>query len=137
MEEAEPVFVALGSNVGERELYLATARTALAALSGTEIIAMTDIEETEPIGPEGQDSYLNQMVVLRTTLEPEQLLRELQRIERENGRVRGERWGPRTLDLDIVRFGNRRLHSPALVLPHPELPNRSFWRRQLAQLANR
>ena len=131
---AEIAYVALGSNTGDRDGYLAAARAAIAALDGTRIIAASEIEETEPIGPPGQERYLNQMLAIETRLEPEALLLELQRIELENDRVRGARWAERTLDLDIVRYGDRRISTAGLVVPHPELPNRDFWQRELAQV---
>jgi 2-amino-4-hydroxy-6-hydroxymethyldihydropteridine diphosphokinase len=81
-----------------------------------------------------QSPYLNQMVLLETGLEPRALLEALQQIELNQGRQREERWGPRTLDLDIVRFGNRRVTERDLIIPHPELSNRDFWRRELAEL---
>ncbi len=130
----ETAYVALGSNLGDRAGYLAAARGALAALPDTQLVAVSDIEETAPLGPVGQPSYLNQMVALKTTLEPIELLERLHEIERANGRVRTIRWGPRTLDLDIVRFGDRQVEVPGLVLPHPELPNRVFWRREMEQI---
>lgn len=132
---AEIAYVALGSNRGDRESYLAAARAAIAALEGTRILAASEIEETEPIGPAGQERYLNQMLAIETRLEPEALLRELQRIELDNDRLRGVRWGERTLDLDIVRYGERRISTADLVVPHPELPNREFWQRELAQVS--
>jgi 2-amino-4-hydroxy-6-hydroxymethyldihydropteridine diphosphokinase len=94
------------------------------------------IEETAPLGPVPQGAYLNQMVLLETTLEPAELLDLLHAIESERGRERraGVRWGPRTLDLDIVRFGDRVVREPGLVIPHPEVPNRPFWQRELAEL---
>jgi 2-amino-4-hydroxy-6-hydroxymethyldihydropteridine diphosphokinase len=131
------VYVALGSNLGDRDQHLAQARTALANLPGTSVVAATDVEETVPIGPPGQGPYLNQMVALRTTLDPTTLLHHLQAIERAEGRLRRERWGPRTLDLDIVSFGDRRINQPDLIVPHPELPHRDFWRREISQLVIR
>jgi 2-amino-4-hydroxy-6-hydroxymethyldihydropteridine diphosphokinase len=74
------------------------------------------------------------MVLLETGLEPRALLQACQDIERMEGRQRGERWGPRTLDLDIVQFGARRVSDTDLIIPHPELSNRDFWRRELAEL---
>ena len=130
----EQAFVALGSNVGDREAHLTRARERLAALPGTTLVAATAIEETEPIGPVPQGPFLNQMILIRTTLKPHDLLRHCLAIERAAGRVRGERWGPRTLDLDIVRFGERAVEAPGLVVPHPELPHRPFWLRELAEL---
>jgi 2-amino-4-hydroxy-6-hydroxymethyldihydropteridine diphosphokinase len=130
----EQVFVALGSNVGDRAAHLAAARAALERLDDTRLVAASAIEETVPLAGMRQPPYLNQMVLLETRLDPHRLLAALQAIERERGRVRGERWGPRTLDLDIVRFGERRIDDPDLVVPHPELPNRDFWQRELSEL---
>ena len=81
-----------------------------------------------------QPPYLNQMVLLQTGLEPRALLEACQTIERQEGRKRTELWGPRTLDLDIVLFGARRVSDSDLIIPHPELPNRDFWRREMAEL---
>ena len=131
----EPVFVALGSNLGDRDGHLTAAREALAQLPGTRLVAASAIEETAPLGGLAQPAYLNQMVLLDTELEPHQLLAELQAIEQRRGRVRGDRWGSRTLDLDIVAWGDRRIHDPDLIIPHPELPRRDFWQRELSELA--
>ncbi|MEX2326065.1 MAG: 2-amino-4-hydroxy-6-hydroxymethyldihydropteridine diphosphokinase, partial [Gemmatimonadaceae bacterium] len=90
------VFIALGSNVGDRHKHLSAARSAIAALPDTFIVAASDVEETEPLGGLQQEKYLNQMLAVKTALEPMQLLSELQGIERANGRTRGERWAPRT-----------------------------------------
>jgi 2-amino-4-hydroxy-6-hydroxymethyldihydropteridine diphosphokinase len=130
----ERVFVALGSNLGDRAAHLAYARERLAALAGTRLMAASRVEETAPIGPVPQGPYLNQMVVLETTLTPENLLAECRAIEAERGRERRERWGPRTLDLDIVRFGARTVQQPGLTIPHPELSRRDFWLREIAEL---
>jgi len=130
----EWVFVALGSNLGDREGYLTLARERLGLLPHTELRAVSAIEETDPIGPPAQGCYLNQMVLLATMLPPEALLDHLQAIERDAGRERGVRWGPRTLDLDIVRYGQVVSHHPRVILPHPELPNRPFWQRGIAEL---
>jgi len=128
------VYVALGSNVGDRAAHLAHARARLDALPGTRLVAASTVEETAALGPVRQGPYLNQMVLLETTLEPGELLQHCLAIEAERGRTRRERWGPRTLDLDIVRFGARTVHEPGLTVPHPELPNRDFWQREIAQL---
>ena len=126
--------MALGSNMGDREAHLAHARARLAALSRTRWLKSSRVEETAPLGPVPQGRYLNQMVLLETELDPAELLAHLHAIERERGRVRGARWGPRTLDLDIVKFGDRVVRDPALTIPHPELANRAFWQRELAEL---
>jgi 2-amino-4-hydroxy-6-hydroxymethyldihydropteridine diphosphokinase len=127
-------YIALGSNLGRREVFLAEARTAIAALQNTSVLAETEVIETVPIGPVAQGPYLNQMIAVQTELSPRQLLSGLQEIERNAGRTRSERWGPRTLDLDIVLFENQSADEPGLTVPHPELPNRAFWQRELAQL---
>jgi 2-amino-4-hydroxy-6-hydroxymethyldihydropteridine diphosphokinase len=132
---AERVFVALGSNVGDRAGHLAAAREALGRLPATRLVAASIVEETAALGGMAQPPYLNQMVLLDTELEPHALLAALQAIERARGRVRTTRWGPRTLDLDIVAYGDRQVRDPDLVIPHPELPRREFWQRELSELA--
>ena len=131
---AEPAYVALGSNLGDRAAHLAAARAALARLPGTRLVAASGVEETAPLGGKAQSAYLNQMVLLETRLDPRALLEACQAIEHAEGRIRGERWGSRTLDLDIVRFGDRRVAEPDLIIPHPELEHRDFWLRELAEL---
>lgn len=128
--------MALGSNLGDRAAHLAHARERLAALPGTQLLAASRIEETAPLGPVPQGPYLNQMVLLETALPPAQLLAHCRAIEAERGRERraGERWGPRTLDLDIVRYGDQSVREADLTIPHPELENRDFWRREIAEL---
>jgi 2-amino-4-hydroxy-6-hydroxymethyldihydropteridine diphosphokinase len=127
-------YIALGSNLGAREQYLADARALLQSLPGSRILAESVVEETPPIGPAGQGNYLNQMVALETSLSPEALLDHLLSIERELGRERGQKWTARTIDLDIVQFGNQVVDSERLTLPHPQLPNRDFWQRELIEL---
>jgi 2-amino-4-hydroxy-6-hydroxymethyldihydropteridine diphosphokinase len=127
-------YVALGSNVGDRAGHLSRARAAIAALPGCRVVAETEVEETDPVGPVAQGPFLNQMIAVETTLAPLELLDGLQAIERAEGRVRSVRWGPRTLDLDIVLYEGRTVDEPRLRVPHPELANRDFWRRELARL---
>jgi len=127
-------YVALGSNLGDREAHLSVARTAIARLQGTRVLAETVPEETQPFGPAGQGPYLNQMIAIETELEPHVLLRALQGIEALAGRVRGERWDARTLDLDIVKFERQTVNDADLVVPHPGLADRDFWQRELATL---
>jgi 2-amino-4-hydroxy-6-hydroxymethyldihydropteridine diphosphokinase len=134
MNPRERVYLAMGGNLGDREAYLARAREALGKLPLTTVLGVSSVEETDPVGPPGQGPYLNQMVLLETSLDPGRFLKLLHKIEDENGRTRGERWGARTLDLDIVRFGTRRLRDSDLRLPHPELPNRAWWQREIEEL---
>lgn len=126
-------YVALGSNLGDRHAYLAVARDELARLPQTRILAVSAVEETDPLGPP-QPRYLNQMVAVETGLAPQELMRALLDIERRAGRERRERWGPRTLDLDIVAFEHQTVDEPGLQVPHPGLRDRDFWQRELAQL---
>jgi 2-amino-4-hydroxy-6-hydroxymethyldihydropteridine diphosphokinase len=128
-------FVALGSNVGDRRKHLSDALSRIGRIPGVGILAATRPEETEPIGPVAQDSYLNQMVAVRTSLSPPELLEALHAAEREGGRVRTVRWGPRTIDLDIVKYSHTTWSSPELQVPHREIDNRDFWQRELAELA--
>jgi 2-amino-4-hydroxy-6-hydroxymethyldihydropteridine diphosphokinase len=132
----ETVYLALGSNLGDRAAHLAHARERLAAVPGVRLVAASPVEETAPLGPVPQGAYLNQMLALRTTLAPEALLDACLAIEAERGRDRASapRWGARTLDLDVVLFGARRVESPRLRVPHRELPDRDFWHRGLAAL---
>ncbi len=130
----ERAYIALGSNLGDRARHLERARQALARLPDTALIRASEIEETVPLAGMKQPAYLNQMVLLETGLEPRALLQACQEIEHMEGRQRTERWGPRTLDLDIVRFGDRQVSDADLIIPHPELSNRDFWRRELAEL---
>jgi 2-amino-4-hydroxy-6-hydroxymethyldihydropteridine diphosphokinase len=131
---AERVAIALGSNLGDRAAILGRARAAIAQLPGTRVVATSAVEETAPLGPVPQGAYLNQMLLVETGLEPRALLDALLVIERAEGRVRGARWGPRSLDCDIVLYGERTVREPDLVIPHPELPNRVFWQRELEAL---
>jgi len=131
---ADWAFVALGSNLGDRSAYLAFARERLAALPGTTLVAASAIEETAPLGPVPQGPYLNQMVLLSTELEPRALLEACAAIEQSAGRTREARWGPRTLDLDLVRYDDLEIAEPTLMVPHPQLPRRPFWQRELAEL---
>jgi 2-amino-4-hydroxy-6-hydroxymethyldihydropteridine diphosphokinase len=127
-------YVALGSNLGRREVFLAQARDEIARLKGTRILAETEVEETAPIGPVAQGPFLNQMISIETELSPRDLLDELHRIEVGAGRIREKRWGPRTLDLDIVMFERQQVRDSDLTIPHPERPNREFWVKELRTL---
>lgn len=115
--------IGLGANLGDR---LGTLRSALNALGQCgSICAVSDVYETAPIGPP-QPEFLNAAVLLETAIEPRALLDQLLAIERAHGRERVERWGPRTLDLDLLCCGDLVVDEPGLSLPHPELPRRAF-----------
>lgn len=129
------VAVALGSNLGDRAAHLSAARLALAALPGTRLLGASTVEETAPLGGIDQPPYLNQVVLLETGLSPRALLDACQAIERAEGRIRDRRWASRTLDLDIIAFGQQAVDEPGLTIPHPELPHRDFWQRGLAEVS--
>ncbi|MCU0793127.1 MAG: 2-amino-4-hydroxy-6-hydroxymethyldihydropteridine diphosphokinase [Opitutaceae bacterium] len=119
-------YVALGSNLDDRRAHLEAAFAALDALPDTRVEARSAIYETAPLGPAGQQDYLNAVARLSTALTPHALLDALLAIERARGRVRAERWGPRTLDLDLLVHGDAVVRDDRLTLPHPGLPDRAF-----------
>lgn len=125
------VFLGLGSNLGDRRQYL---REAIASLP--DVVGVSPVYETDPVGgPRGQDPYLNVVVELRTALSPRQLLGICHRLESAAGRVRTERWGPRTLDVDVLLIGDIAVADPDLVVPHPRMWERRFVLAPLADLA--
>lgn len=135
MSMRDVAYLALGSNLGDRAGYLAAARDALAELPRSRVLAVSSAEETAPLGGATTEPFLNQMIALETELSPRALLDAIHEIEARAGRVRSVRWGPRTLDIDIVRFARQEVHDADLEIPHPELPNRPFWQRELAELS--
>lgn len=119
------VWLALGSNLGDRARYLASARAALSN-AGATLVRESRVEETEPVGVTDQPRFLNQVLEVETSLEPRALLETVKQIEDQVGRVHRQRWGPREIDIDILRYDGRRVDEPGLQIPHPELPNRPF-----------
>lgn len=128
-------YVAIGTNLGDRDAHLALALRRLAALPDTELVAVSPVYETDPVGPPPQGPYLNAAVHLRTRLAPRALLDALLAIEQEAGRVRGVRDAPRTLDLDLLLYGDQVLDEPGLVVPHPRLAERPFVLEPLTAIA--
>jgi 2-amino-4-hydroxy-6-hydroxymethyldihydropteridine diphosphokinase len=126
-------FLGIGSNLGDRLGYLQGAVDGLSATDGIEVVAVSAVFETDPVGPE-QPDYLNAVVAVDTTLTPRGLLEVGQRLEQEAERVRKERWGPRTLDVDVLLFGNEEIDEPDLVIPHPRWDERDFVLAPLADL---
>ncbi len=132
----EQVYIAVGSNLGEPLLQVKQAIAALDAIPSSHVAATSSLYRTKPLGPQDQPDYLNLAVLLETELEPEVLLDYTQKIELELGRVRkAERWGPRTLDLDIMLFGNRTIQTPRLTVPHYGLKEREFMLYPLNDIA--
>jgi 2-amino-4-hydroxy-6-hydroxymethyldihydropteridine diphosphokinase len=128
-------YVGLGSNLGDREAFLVGARAALAATPGVSVVAASRLYETEPVGPP-QGRYLNAVIALDTTLAAHALLERLLELEQAAGRRRGpERNAPRTLDLDLLLFGDACIETPGLSLPHPRLHERAFVLVPLAEIA--
>jgi 2-amino-4-hydroxy-6-hydroxymethyldihydropteridine diphosphokinase len=133
---ATPAWIGLGSNLGDRKGILDAAVAALADWPGVVILAVSSYHETRPVGgPPGQGPFLNAAASLETTLDPHQLLAVLQEVEHRAGRVRAARWGERTLDLDLLIFGDKFLDSKDLKLPHPRLAFRRFVLAPLAEIA--
>ena len=129
MVHGQKVFVALGSNLGNRAAFLAAGREDLSRLPETSERAASSVYETAPVGPVDQGAYLNAVVALETTLSASELLRRMLAIEASQGRTRDaetERFGPRTLDLDLLLYGDECLEEPGLEVPHPRLHERAF-----------
>jgi 2-amino-4-hydroxy-6-hydroxymethyldihydropteridine diphosphokinase len=119
------VWLALGSNLGDRAGYLKAARTALPE-TGITVVRASRVDETEPVGIREQPQFLNQVLEVETSLEPRPLLDALKRIEGQLGRTARQRWGPREIDIDILRYDGRVVDEPGLHIPHTELQNRPF-----------
>lgn len=131
-------YIGMGSNLGDRQSHIEAAKAGLAHLPLTQVIAMSKLYETSPVGPVEQGMFLNGAAVIETALEPMDLLTGLQAIEQAQGRTpRSERtrWGPRELDLDILLYDQKIMTQGELVLPHPQLHLRWFVLKPLADLA--
>jgi 2-amino-4-hydroxy-6-hydroxymethyldihydropteridine diphosphokinase len=132
----ERVYIGLGSNLATPLEQLRSALAALAALPDTALVAQSSFYASDPLGPADQPRYVNAVAALDTELSPLALLDALQGIELEQGRTRkAERWGPRTLDLDILLFGERQLDEPRLTVPHYHMHARAFVLYPLAEIA--
>jgi 2-amino-4-hydroxy-6-hydroxymethyldihydropteridine diphosphokinase len=119
-------YVALGSNLGDRLAHLQLAVDSLARVPGVEVRAVSRVYETAPVGGPPQDPYLNAVVAIDTDLEPYELLHRGQQIEELAVRERSERWGPRTLDVDLLLVGDARVDDDDLTIPHPRMWERGF-----------
>ncbi len=126
--------IALGSNLGDRAGYLLSGLAALSR-AGVRLLRLSRVYETDPVGPAGQGPYLNQVVLIETELPPEALLSRMLAVERSHGRVRRERYGPRTLDLDLLDYEGRVVRGQGILLPHPRLHQRAFVLVPLAEVA--
>jgi 2-amino-4-hydroxy-6-hydroxymethyldihydropteridine diphosphokinase len=128
--------IALGSNLGDRRAFLDEALARLRLQPGIEVVSVSAHHETEPVGgPAGQGAYLNAVAIVRTSLKPIQLLHVLQGIENQLGRVRAERFGPRTIDLDLLLYGTEVVQMDELTVPHPRMHERRFVLEPLVEIA--
>ena len=128
------VYIGLGSNMESPRQHITTAIKALGEIQSTHTNKVSSLYKSKPVGPQDQNDYINAVAELETSLTPLDLLDKLQAIENEHGRVRNERWGPRTLDLDILMFGDEIINNERLTIPHPEMTNRSFVLMPLAEI---
>ena len=119
-------YIALGSNLGDRLAYLQLGADALALVPGVAVLAVSRVYETAPVGGPPQDAYLNAVVAVETNLDPHDLLHRCQQIEERAARERVERWGPRTLDVDILLVDDDHLETDDLTIPHPRMWERGF-----------
>ena len=134
--ERRRVYIAIGSNLASPLEQVNAAIQAIGEIPDSRIMAVSSFYRTPPLGPQDQPDYLNAAVALETTLAPEALLDHTQRIELQQGRVRkAERWGPRTLDLDIMLFGDEVINTERLTVPHYDMKNRGFVLRPLVEIA--
>lgn len=130
-------FIAAGSNLGDRAAAIASAWARLGQVAGVRALRASTLHETDPVGgPSGQGRYLNAAARVETDLEPHDLLANLLRIEQELGRERRERWGPRTIDLDLLLYDDRVIDSPELTVPHPRMHERRFVLAPLAEVGS-
>jgi 2-amino-4-hydroxy-6-hydroxymethyldihydropteridine diphosphokinase len=132
---APTAFLSLGSNQGDRASLLAQALGRLDRVPGVQVVAVSSLYATAPVGREDQPEFLNAVAEVRTSLSPRELLAACLRIEADLGRIRTERWGPRTIDLDLLFHGEARLAEDALTLPHPRMKERAFVLAPLAEIA--
>jgi len=128
-------WLGLGSNVGRRARMLAGALEALAETEGLELVEASSVYETEPVGVTDQPTFLNMVAHFRCRLAPEALLEGLQAVERTLKRIRTRRWGPRTIDVDVLLLGDLQIETDRLTVPHPEMVRRQFVLVPLAELA--
>jgi 2-amino-4-hydroxy-6-hydroxymethyldihydropteridine diphosphokinase len=137
--ERAPViaYIGLGANLGDPEQQLREALKHLDAAEEVEVTRVSTFYRNPPLGPANQPWYVNAVARLRTRLGPEELLRLLQQVETAMGRVRGPRWGPRRIDLDLLLYNGEVIFSPNLVVPHPEMHRRVFVLAPLAEIAPR
>jgi len=132
---AQRVWIGLGSNLDDPRAQVSTALQELAQLPESSLVTHSSLYRSDPVGPPGQPDYINAVAALDTQLSPETLLDALQAIEQAHQRVRKIHWGPRTLDLDLLLYGNETIATPRLSVPHPFMTQRNFVLWPLAEIA--
>lgn len=132
---AETVYISLGSNLDNPQQQVTRAIEEIEQIAETQVTNLSPWYRSSPMGPQDQPNYINGVAELRTDLTPHQLLDALQAIEQSHRRIRAERWGPRTLDLDILLFGSHVIQQPRLQIPHPGMTERNFVLIPLADIA--
>ena len=128
-------YLGLGANLGDRSANIHNALSTLHSCPEIEVMQMSSLYETTPVGVTDQPDFLNGVAALRTTLPPRGLLDILLHIENQMGRTRNLRWGPRVIDMDLLLYGDQQIHLPGLTVPHPRLRQRAFVLVPLAEIA--
>jgi len=138
LEKSVTAYIGLGSNLQQPIQQLSQALQRLAKIPQTRLMTASPFYQSAPLGPADQPDYINAVAALATGLSPLELLDALQAIERQQGRVRqGKRWGPRTLDLDLLLYGDQQIHTDRLTVPHPGLGERNFVLYPLSDIAGK
>lgn len=135
MSTWQPAYVGVGSNMGDPAAEVRSAIRALGAIDRTRLVSASRLYRTKPFGPVAQGDFINAVAGVLTQLAPQELLAALRGLEAARGRRRGERWGPRILDLDLLVYGAQRVDTPELVVPHPGIAERGFVLAPLADIA--
>ncbi|MCG7915584.1 MAG: 2-amino-4-hydroxy-6-hydroxymethyldihydropteridine diphosphokinase [Candidatus Thiodiazotropha weberae] len=129
------VYIGLGSNLQNPKWQVESALAELAQLSDSMMVSHSSLYRSRPLGPQDQDDFINAVAHLTTTLAADSLLDALQLLEQQHHRVRERRWGPRSLDLDLLLYGDQTIDTPRLIVPHPEIAKRSFVVLPLLEIA--
>ncbi|MEY2853935.1 MAG: hypothetical protein RL030_1067 [Pseudomonadota bacterium] len=135
MSPWQPAYIGVGSNMGDPATEVRAAIQALGRVDRSTLVSASRLYRTKPFGPVAQGDFINAVAGVLTQLAPQELLAELRALEAKRGRQRAERWGPRILDLDLLVFGEQRVDTPELVVPHPGISERGFVLAPLADIA--
>lgn len=127
-------YIGIGSNLGDREKYIKNAIEKLKKTEGVEVKKISSIYETEPVGGMKQGKYLNGVIKIETWLKPHDLMTKLQEIEKQSGRIRSVKNAPRTMDLDILLYGDKKIDESGLKIPHPKMYEREFVMKPLKEI---